>query len=484
MKNNILFSLLKSMNKKELNKLGQFVHSVYHNQNPNVIALVDYFVKIFPEANTKLLKPDLVYQIVYDSTSFNKAKLNSLYFETSKLVERFFIQTKLENNEALKQELLLSALLGKRLDKIFEKRLKKTQQAHSQTPIRDRQYFYQQYLLEQQADLFERKKRKMVSNPLLQNKVDQLDLFYLLSKLRESCEMMNRQNILSIQYEMRLLTEVLAHIEAEKAYYQNFPSVMIYYQVLLMLKDFDEERHYYALKKLLSTDNIVLQRIEVREIFQYAQNYCIKKVNSGKDIFMGELLGWFKRALGLELLTIDGYLLEWDYKNIVTVGLRLKEYDWTKEFIHQYKDELRKEVQENAFHYNLATYYYGMGDYEKAVATMLAVELTDVVYYLGSKSLLLKIYYETNESEALYALLEAFRIYLLRNKVLSKYQRSIYQNLIRFTKRAYKIKQEQDFQTTEHINYLVEQLKMDIETHSNIANKAWLVKKIQDLLSK
>lgn len=49
---------------------------------------------------------------------------------------------------------------------------------------------------------------------------------------------------------------------------------------------------------------------------------------------------------------------------------------------------------------------------------------------LNSKEMLLKIYYERNEVEALYNLLAFFRNYLKRNKLISKNIRLPYQNFI------------------------------------------------------
>ncbi|MEZ5056131.1 MAG: hypothetical protein R2879_03750 [Saprospiraceae bacterium] len=72
-----------------------------------------------------------------------------------------------------------------------------------------------------------------------------------------------------------------------------------------------------------------------------------------------------KLLLEKEIIFSDGYLNEWHFKNIVTIGSRLKETDWVKEFLENYKEKLHPSIAENAYSYNLAYLYYTMNDLDK-----------------------------------------------------------------------------------------------------------------------
>ena len=48
-----------------------------------------------------------------------------------------------------------------------------------------------------------------------------------------------------------------------------------------------------------------------------------------------EFLDLYKIQLEKGLLFRNGYLEEWDYKNIVTAGVRTNEFIWTEKFIER-----------------------------------------------------------------------------------------------------------------------------------------------------
>ena len=69
-------------------------------------------------------------------------------------------------------------------------------------------------------------------------------------------------------------------------------------------------------------------------MYNYFQNYCIQQINRGERQFLKETFNLFKDQLEKELLLDEyGFLDQWHYKNIVTTAIRLKEMEWTQNFI-------------------------------------------------------------------------------------------------------------------------------------------------------
>jgi len=87
----------------------------------------------------------------------------------------------------------------------------------------------------------------------------------------------------------------------------------------------------------------------------------------------------------------------------------------------------------------------------------------------------MKTYYEMEESDPLYSLIEAFYAYLRRNKSISKYQMKSYSNFLHYAKRLLKYRYRR--------KEFVEKLKPEIELKEAVANKTWLLAKINELLS-
>ena len=130
----------------------------------------------------------------------------------------------------------------------------------------------------------------------------------------------------------------------------------------------------------------------------------------------------------------------------------------------------------------MSTYFFAVEKYKDALKLLQTVEFTDVFYHLGSKSLLLKAYYETDNAESFYSLISAFRVYLRRNKYISESQFSNHLNLINFVKKCYDLKYN-DY-TKFIFKRKLESIKTKISTNKNIANIVWLNEKVEEFIAK
>jgi GTP-binding protein EngB required for normal cell division len=99
-----------------------------------------------------------------------------------------------------------------------------------------------------------------------------------------------------------------------------------------------------------------------------------------------------------------------------------------------------------------------------------------VYYHLDSKSLLMKVYYEMDEYDPFFSLVDAFKIYLRRNKFISDFQRETYHNFILLLNKMMKVKLGKNEMT---IN-----LHNEVLSTKPAADLAWLKSKSQELLAK
>ncbi|MDX1666964.1 MAG: hypothetical protein R3350_07035, partial [Saprospiraceae bacterium] len=175
------------------------------------------------------------------------------------------------------------------------------------------------------------------------------------------------------------------------------------------------------------------------------------------------------------------YLSEWHYKNIVTTGIRLGEMDWVHNFIEQYRESLEPEARENAYRFNLASYYYAVGHFDGVLELLTKVEYSDLRYNLGARALLLRTYYDLGEYEALRSLRDSFKQYLLRNKLMSDSRREGYYNLFKFTHRAALLKMRVDYSSAESLNKDLSRLKRAVDASDAIFNRPWLLEKIGEI---
>jgi hypothetical protein len=220
---------------------------------------------------------------------------------------------------------------------------------------------------------------------------------------------------------------------------------------------------------------------EVAAIYNYLQNFCIACINRNQTVFLREIFRLYNEQLARQLLHEDGYLIEWHYKNIVTTALRLGEQDWANEFIETQRTALAPAAAENAYRFSKAAYCHAVGDYGQVLELLTRVEYSDLRYNLGAKALLLRTYYELHEFDALHALVESFRQYLQRNRLMADSRRSGYYHLFRLTRRVAGLRAQAGYIPQERAALSLDKIRQDVAQTDAIFNRAWLEQKIAEI---
>jgi hypothetical protein len=122
----------------------------------------------------------------------------------------------------------------------------------------------------------------------------------------------------------------------------------------------------------------------------------------------------------------------------------------------------------------MANVLFNSGKLNDALKLLREVNFNDLYYQLDSRVLLLKIYFEQEDHETLDYHLEAFKTFLMRNKLVSEYQRTIYKNLIRHTSRLSKGMDNEA---------KVLKVKTELEEKKQTAESNWLINKINGILN-
>lgn len=434
MQSSKLGELLAGLTYKEGKRLRKFVRSPYFNESDDLVALLHLLLQQGGEE----ARPRIWRQL-YPESAYDDLKLRHLMSDLMRLVERFLAISEAESEPGLMRVQLLKMLRRKEAHRLYEFTARKQQRKRSRgITLLDGDAFLQAYMLEAEHNTWLEQTAPRSGQSNLQATVNSLDTFYLFSKLKYSCMILNNQNIVDIDYQNLLLEEILTHLE--KNAYEDVPAITIYYQIYGMLTQPEADEHYRRLKRLLEAHSMQFTPNEAREMYSFALNYCIGRINKGDISFLREIFELYREVLDRKTLLDKGRLTPWDYKNIVVVGLRLEEFGWVEQFIKQYREMIAPEYRDNAFTYNLAKLHFYRHEYGAVLKLLQQVEYEDVFYNLDSKVMLLKIYFESREVDALDSLIDSFRIFLRRNKVISDHHRTNYLNLIRFVKKLSRLR--------------------------------------------
>ncbi|MCO6491799.1 MAG: hypothetical protein J5I98_25515 [Phaeodactylibacter sp.] len=471
MYNSKLYAILEHFDKYEQNRCRKYIQSPYFNRSEELVELFEVLISAINGENGVNLEKEYVWQKIQADKEYDDVRFRKYCSDLLKLIEGYLAQQIYEGNPLHQATYLMESVGKKKMKKLYSTAMRTARRLSKQQNHKPSSYYFYQYEIEKNYyDLtdFETNRTEKTN---VEDIITNLDYFYLAEKLRLYCSVLSRQYVVSYEYELLFIDEIVNHIK--KHNYENVPAISIYYQIYLTQTEVDEESHYYRLKSLLNKHSLDFPHKEANAMYSYAMNYCIRKSNRGQLNFLGELFELYKDLLDKELIFSDGELSPWHFKNIIGTGLRLGKFKWVENFINQYNDRLHPKYRDNAVTYNLAQVYFYQKEHDKVIQLLQEVEYDDVAYNLGSKAMLLATYYETDEVEPLFSLFESFRAYLNRHKDIPVNRRKNYGNLIKFTKKLTR--------TMPGDEKAINKLKEEIKNTKNIASVNWLREKIAEL---
>ncbi|MCB0401065.1 MAG: hypothetical protein KDD41_03215 [Flavobacteriales bacterium] len=461
-----LIHILRTFSSKELKDFELYIRSPLFNRNKSVLNLLSILKKHHPELTDNSLSYENTAHKLFGSADIRK--LRYVMTDLTKLAEQFMA---LLIHLKAPEKNRLQAYQERSLDKFFQQELKKQEELLTVSPIRDDSHYQFMQELNELSFKFTLEHDNRNIDTTLQSLVDHLDLYYLTRKLKYSAEIINRMNILNVQYDIKLLENLLEFLHEHP--FDDAPQILVYQQILKTLQQPEKRSNYEHLKVLITTHLTAFNRDDQYDLFGYLQNYCIKQINSGNIDYLNELFDNYNTMIEREVVIKNGTIAQFDFKNMVTVALRVEQYEWTAKFIDNYQHHLPEEQRINAVTYNKARLYFYRQQYRNCLKELLTVEFTDIFYSLDSRALLLKSYYELEDFESALSLINAFKIYLKRDKKVSGYQKDTYLNFLKIVNQLTRYK----------LGYLKSGLPVEkmIKNTKQVADLTWINQKFREL---
>lgn len=472
-----LVSLLQTFTKYELNRFRKFLLSPYLNDQEDLTRLFEIANEALRKDETSLseLNKHAVWNALYPKERYDAAHLRRLASDLTQAALRFLVE------EARKQDPLAEALeLQKVLEKPeLQKHLTGVERQISKqletTPGQSTWYYLAQFRLH--WNQYNRASKVVATTDFMGKLLpaDQsLECFYVVQKLKFYVAWLIFRGFRSTEQELPVMPGFWEHIRQPQ--FETVPLVSIYQDVILCLAEPNEENHFKNLMAHLEKFANKLAKEDLRECYQIAQNYCAFKLNQGRIDYYPIFFRIIQNTIGLDILLENGQLSEGVFKNIVTVSLGSGEFEWAENFIKEYSIHLPSGIRENARTFNLAYLFFHQKKYSKVIELLRNVEYSDVVYALGAKLTLLRTYYESGEHLAMDSLIDSFRIYLRRNKLISKSLKREYGNFLNGLKKLVSLSS-----ANKHTIRAFEKRLTDTQ---NIISKKWLLEKIAELEEK
>jgi hypothetical protein len=459
MSDSLLLQIFRQLTPRDRRAVCSWTRCDYYNRREEVVLLCEYLAAIKSSADCT---SERLFAAAFPDKPYDHARLRYTMSYLLDLVRRYLALTEWESNPSAPALYLVRSLRKRGIDALFEREWQDAMTKLEEQPLRDAHYHLQRYqLLQEQIELSTSRQRSARIN--LQPLPDELTLFFIPDMLRHASLALSHQATSGQAYQFLLLDAALKSVEFEPVL--QAPAVAVYYHAYKALQS-DDKAHFEQLKTMLAEHAGRFQPTELRSLYLLAINACIRRMNAGQKAYIREAFDLYRETIARNLLTENGHISGFTYKNIIRIGVALEELDWTEQFIEQYRLVLHPRERDNIYRYNRAYLFFQQQDYNRAMPLLQQVDLEDTLNNLDARRMLLRSYFELQEWDALDSLLQSFGAYLRRQKTLG-YHRQTNEKLIYFTKKLLDVRAGN--------KSMKKQIRAELEATTDVAERNWLL---------
>ncbi|HHB78377.1 MAG TPA: hypothetical protein ENK85_04005 [Saprospiraceae bacterium] len=467
--------ILKSLRKLDYEHRKRFrlyLQSPYFNRSKTFLKAFDVLSGFIDKYPDKKLSKEKYWKKVFGKESYKEVNLRKLNSDLLRIFKNFLAQEQYQKDEGRKINYLMKAVHNLGIDDLQSISIRQSDKYFEETPYRNADYYLQRYTKEKEyyqlIDFDKDREAKSNVEEILRN----LDLFYISEKLYFYTSSIVRSKILSHDYQLFLIDEILEYLRQTKN--EKVTAVAIYYYLASAISDISKVDAFVGLKYLIETEIHLFPVDEAIQIYSGALNYAVAKLNSGAFEFNKEYVDLIKQMIEKNyILEKDGYIALHKFRNTCMGALRIEEFEWTEWFIQEYGKKLHPDIRESAINFTLALLHFRKKQFGKVVPLLSMIEYDDVAFGLAAKTLLGATYYELDEFDALESHIDAFKVFLSRRKDIPEVRRKNYLIYLKYLSRLIRLIPGDKKQ--------IDKFVADIEAEGRVINSEFLLEKAEEL---
>ena len=475
MQSSKLLILISGLDTAEFRWLHKFLKSPFYNSNQKVLRLFEYIKKYYPDLGSPKLVKEITFQYLFPKEKFSPQKMRKLMHELATLVEDFMVAQHFQKNEFERKKILTKELGQRNLYGLFEKGTTEITADLANLPYLDKDYFLEQYLNDYQFFAHPSTNPQQDFIPKLFQMSDTLDLFYFLQKLQLTSVLESAKHIYQVKETLPFYESIAQEIQDREL--EKIAVFHLYSLVIQLFKAKNADETFHKLYNVFFDKKEELGEEDKMFILKYLINFVVGKTNEGNEEYVKKGLALYKVGLNENLLVTKNRMTEGTFINIAWWSAFLKDFEFTSDFIENYKQFLDKEREEEVVILTKANLYFNLGDYSQVVDLLSTRSFANVLDKLKAKTLILKSYFEIylqNESYYNFALsqIENFERNIRREDKISDVKKLNLLNFARYFKKLLDAK----IKKIDLYKFLSNLSKIE-----HISNKPWIKKKATSL---
>jgi hypothetical protein len=425
----VAFQAFMAMSARQRQRFRKWLLSPLHNTHPELTAVVDYWSLC--EKKGVPAHAAAAFAAAFPEKSLDEKKMRHLLSGLMTQVKDFWAWEELQADPWQSRRYALRSMRKHNLEAAFVEARRATTEALEQQEMLDLEsplvYFHT--IMEQFQWNLAQKRRQPVTFEAL---ADHLIAYLTLQMLRLGYMYRSQQALhKETPHALDKLDALLRAFPPESQ--QQYPYVALFYAGFQLLSHPDEDHWLADFRDRLTCYAERLPTDEARDLLMLAINHCIRRINQGQRQYLAEVLTFYDMGLRQQwLLDERKHLTKYTYNNVLLTIIALRDWERAGVFLEAYRQQLPPADRDKVYEYNKAVLCFRKGDYEMAQTLLRTLSFSDPMYNLEARRMLLRIYYEKKEYDALESLLDNLLTWLRRHRELG-YHREMYRNLALFT---------------------------------------------------
>ena len=430
-----LYRLLERLDGRELPWLDKFLASPFFSSSPWPQSLWECLRDAHPRYEA--LRKEEVFGRLCPGQPFDSKFLNDRYSELSRLVESFFFQQAFRREESLQRRARRAAYRRRGLYPLFSK------ECHRQASYLLGQPYRSPGNLAEALEIFDahyihpESKSHADEGAETSQVMEQLDLHFVLLKLKYACDQLARRLSFNEPLDERFLEAVLEeapHLEG------RHPAIGLYYRLARLFIEGCPDESFQQTKRLFYDLGELLPAAEQSFVLAKLVALAYMRFNRNQERGLGEVYELFQYGEKHRLFIFDGVISDATFLNVCTIAAQTGDFDWARQFIQKNEAFLPEAAKPDAVILGRATVAFAQEDYSGAYHQLNEVYKRQSAYKLRVRSLYVRCLLgmhlaELRHEAPLHSALDAFGQYIRRHPNLSKGRKDAYLNFAKAVKK-------------------------------------------------
>ncbi len=467
--------LIETISLFDQTELEAFENSLFYNDNrigKDVKILFESIKGCFPDFNDNVSKQH-IHQNIYPDKTYSDNRINKCMSALQHLIDQFVVQKFGKQIGEEEKLLAFSKFYREKSSDKFEKTIQKLDiflQEHSK--IKDKDYFFNRFLMFEEKIQHQNIVNNKKNDTSLHDLINEFDTYFLLVRIEYLIflEMQAMVSNIDVSPSRALMDLVNPLIAKNKEKYEDISNFKLSFEILNILQNFDKvsEEDVSKFEQLITQNLKSINHELAINLNIICINFYTRKFNQGSQTALVKI-----HLLNVKYFEIFNQDISASmFQNMITVALKLKEYNWVKTLLSESKSRIigSNNIDE-IYNFNLINYYFHIKEYQKIDTNLyFNSNYIDIYYALAAKRLEIKYYFETNELYLCEIRLEAFKIWLHRKgkDTITKLTFDINNNFIDIMRQLLN-----NFGVLDNVKN--EKLKTKIINNNNIAERGWLL---------